>query len=58
MIVEEIPDQECLSQPHVDDDELKPVQRHWSPPIVEVIKVAPVRREAGTMKAYFYYGQS
>jgi hypothetical protein len=52
MITQEIPEQECLSEPNVDDNEVKPALRHWSPPTVEILKVTHFR-QAPAMKNYY-----
>jgi hypothetical protein len=51
MTTEELPDQECLSEPQVDPNEVKQAPRHWSPPTVEIIKIVHFR-QAPAMKNY------
>ena len=53
MITEELPDQQCLSEPDVDENEVKPAPRHWSPPTVEIIKIRHLHH-APAMKNYYY----
>jgi hypothetical protein len=52
MITEELPDQECLSEPDVDENEVKPALRHWSPPTVEILKFTHYQ-SAPAMKNYY-----
>ena len=52
MITEEVPEQECLSEPHVDESEIKPAVRHWSPPTVEILKIVHFQ-QGPEMKNYY-----
>ena len=55
MITEELPDQECLSEPHVDENPVKQAPRHWSPPTVEIIKIVHFRQAPAMKNNYGYY---
>ncbi|HEY4088994.1 MAG TPA: hypothetical protein VGM43_23860 [Bryobacteraceae bacterium] len=55
MITEELPDQQYLSKPDVDEEEVKPAVRHWSPPTVEIIKIVHFRQAPAMKNNYGYY---
>jgi hypothetical protein len=54
MITEEVAEQECLSEPDVDENDVKPAPRHWSPPTVEILKIVHFR-QSPAMKSYYGY---